>query len=249
MTRTSGPRGWSPGQTSTRFADTKPSSFNAKTRSVDAVLSMGSPVKRIFGIEKLLISPDAVDLSRMQNGSMIPLLDSHQSGSIGNALGRVTKTWFNRGALWGSLVFNKTPNGQTAMGMVQRGEIAGISCGYAVDAWRVIDEAGRTIDSEVERIRWDEDDLIFEVTRWSIHEISLVNCPADILSGVRSMTSSGLDRVFVGTINRANDALVRMQVRQRMRERQTAYDDRRAVTGVSDRPAASAWRRASSVFP
>jgi phage head maturation protease len=223
------PRGWSVGQTSTRFADTKPSSFNAATRSVDAVLSCGSPVARIFGIEKLLISPEAVDLSRMQNGSMIPLLDSHQAGSIGNALGRVTKAWFNRGALWGSLAFNETPQGGMAMGMVQRGEIAGISCGYAVTAWKITTESGRVIDPDVERIGWDEDGLEFLATAWALHEISLVNIPADILSGVRSITSSGLDRAALsGFPGHAGDALVRMQARQRM------YERAQAVIGGTD---------------
>ena len=248
MTRTSpGPRGWSPGQTSTRFADSKPSSFNAKTRSVDAVLSRGTSVSRIFGIEKLLITPEAVDLSRMENGSMIPVLDSHQAGSIGNALGRVTKTWFERGALWGTLTFNETPQGELAMGMICRREIAGVSVGYAVDSWRVTSD-GRVIDPEVERIRWDEDGLEFLATSWSLHERSICTVPADPLSGIRSF-GTGLDRAtFVGTSNRADDALVRMQVRQRMQERQTAYDDRRAAISSSDRPA-GAWRRASTVFP
>jgi phage head maturation protease len=237
------------GQTATRFADTKPSSFDAATRSVDAVLSCGSPVARIFGIERLQISPEAVDLSRMKGGSMIPLLDSHQAGSIGNALGRVTKTWFARGALMGTLLFNKTPIGSLAMGMVSRGEIAGISCGYCVRDWEIKDSDGRAIDPDVERIRWDDDALVFTATRWALHECSLVNIPADPLSGVRSL-GTGLDRATsIGISNRADDALVRMQARQRMYERQKAYDDRRAVTGTSDRPAGSSWRRASSVFP
>jgi hypothetical protein len=99
------------------------------------------------------------------------------------------------------------------------------------------------IDPEVERVRWDEDSLTFEATRWSLHEISLVNVPADILSGVRSMTSSGLDRAaFIGA---PGDVLVRAQARQRMHERQNAHDQR-----LADQPA-NVWRRGSpsKVFP
>jgi hypothetical protein len=131
MTRSSpGPRGWSLGQTATRFADTKPTSFDKASRTVDCVISMGSPVVRFYGVEKLRVSPEAVDLSRMENGSMIPLLDSHQAGGINNALGRFQKIWFNRGALMGQIRFNETASGEQAMGMVARGEIAGISAGY-----------------------------------------------------------------------------------------------------------------------
>jgi hypothetical protein len=247
MTHTSaGPRGWSVGKTETRFADSKPTSFDAKTRTVDCVISMGSPVQRFYGTECLRITPEAVNLDRMKGGSMIPLLDSHQAGGINNALGRFQKVWFNRGALMGQIRFNETANGQQAMGMVQRGEIAGISAGYAVREWEITDEKGKVIDPEVERIRWDEDGLKFTATLWDLHEGSLVSVPADPKSSIRSF-GSGVDHAaFIGTS--ANEVLARMQARQRMQERQTAYDDRRAVIGSSDRPA-GAWRRGSTVFP
>jgi hypothetical protein len=244
MTRTGPPP---TGRTETRFADSKPSSYDAKNRSVNCIISMGSPVARFYGTEVLRISPAAVNLDRMKGGSMIPVLDSHQAGSIANALGKITKTWFNRGALWGTIAFNQTPNGKLAEGMTARGEISGISAGYCVNEWEITDEKGKVIDPEVERIRWDETGLTFTASSWSLHECSICTIPADPLSGIRAM-GSGVDRAFVGTINRANDVLVRMQVRQRMQERQTAYDDRRALIGGSDRPA-GAWRRASTVFP
>jgi hypothetical protein len=247
MSMTSGPRGWSPGQTSTRFADTKPSSFDVKARTVDCVISCGSPVTRFYGTECLRITPEAVNLDRMKGGSMIPLLDSHQAGGINNALGRFQKIWFDRGALMGQIRFNETANGQQAMGMVQRGEIAGISAGYAVNEWEITDKKGTVIDPEVERIRWDEDGLTFTATRWDLHEGSLVSVPADPKSSIRSF-GSGLDRASVGTINRDNDVLARMLARQRMSERQSAGFDERPV---ADRPAGSAWRRGSpsKVFP
>jgi phage head maturation protease len=249
MTRTSpGPRGWSPGKTETRFADSKPTSFDAKTRTVDCVISMGSPVQRFYGTECLRITPEAVDLSRMEGGSMIPLLDSHQAGGINNALGRFQKIWFNRGALMGQIRFNETANGQQAMGMVQRGEIAGISAGYAVREWLIQDAENNVIDPEVDRIRWDEDGLTFTAVKWDLHEGSLVSVPADPKSSIRSF-GTGVDHAaFIGTSNRVADALVRMQARQRMSERQTAYHERGAAIGSSDRPA-GAWRRPSSVFP
>jgi hypothetical protein len=218
----SGPRGWSPGQTATRFADTKPTSFNADDRTVDCVISMGSPVQRFYGVEKLRISTDAVDLSRMENGSMIPLLDSHQSGGIASALGRFTKTWITRGALMGQIKFNETPNGELAMGMVARGEIAGISAGYSISEWLVHDSEGNTIDPDVRR--WDDGELLtYTANRWMLHEGSLCSVPADALSGIRSF-GTGHDRAaFIGISIRADDVLVRMLVRQRMSERHSAH--------------------------
>ena len=273
-TTSPGPRGWSPGQTATRFADTKPTSFNADNHTVDCVISMGSPVTRFYGTEVLRITPEAVDLSRMENGSMIPLLDSHQGVGIGNALGRFTKTWITRGALMGTIAFNQTPNGKLAEGMVERNEIAGISAGYCVNEWEIKDSEGRIIDPEVDRMRWDDDNLVFTATRWTLHEASLVSVPADQFSGIRAFGSNAdrdraLPQVDVlshgairvtkrfgnasisydyppkAIIKPDNDVLARMQTRQRMRERQAAHDDRRAEPAFPP----GAWRRASSVFP
>ena len=112
------PRGWNAGATDTRFADVSPSSYDKKAHSVECVISMGSPVVRFYGTEVLRIDDKSVDLERMKNGSMIPLLDSHQSGGIANALGRFSDTWIKRGALMGRIIFNQTPNGQLAEGMV-----------------------------------------------------------------------------------------------------------------------------------
>jgi phage head maturation protease len=221
------------GRTETRFADSKPTSFDAKTRTVDCVISMGSPVTRFYGTECLRVTPEAVDLSRMEGGSMIPLLDSHQAGGINNALGRFTKTWITRGALMGTARFNETPNGELAMGMVARGEIAGISAGYAVNEWEITDENGRVIDPEVERIRWDEDGLIFTASSWSLHEASLVTVPADPKSSIRSF-GTGRDRAtFIGTSNHA-EIRARMNARQVIHLRQSMYDRQARVIGNSD---------------
>jgi hypothetical protein len=244
MTRTGPPP---TGKSETRFADSKPSSYDAKNRTVDCIISMGSPVARFYGVEVLRISPEAVDLSRMRGGSMIPVLDSHQAGSIGNALGKITKTWFKSGALWGTIAFNQTPSGKLAEGMVARSEISGISAGYCVRDWQITDSEGHVVDPDVDRIRWDEDGLIFTATKWELHECSICTIPADPLSGIRSLGSNA-DRAFVGTTKPDNDTLTRMQCRQRMHERSAAHHDRSPAISV-DRLAGTAWRRASRIFP
>jgi phage head maturation protease len=207
-----GPRGWSPGQTINRFIDAKPSSYNKATHTVDCVISRGSPVQRFYGTEILRIDERSVDLSRMENGSMIPLLDSHQSGGIASALGRFLDIRIARGALLGEILFNQTPNGKMAEGMVERGEIVGISAGYSVQSWEITDEAGKVVDPDVQQIRWD-DDLTFTATRWCLHEASLVSVPADHLSGIRSFGTSG---------DTAEDIRARMGARARISARNSA---------------------------
>jgi phage head maturation protease len=176
------------------LSNAAPSSYDAASHTADCVISMGSPVARFYGTEVLRISPESVGLDRMKNGSQIPLLDSHQSGAIAHALGRFTEIWFARGALMGKIVFNQTPNGKLAEGMVARGEIAGISAGYAVRDWEITDDAGKILDPENTQIRWD-DNLTFTATRWDLHEGSLVSVPADHLSGIRSLGNVDADLV------------------------------------------------------
>jgi hypothetical protein len=216
----SGPRGWNAATVSHRFADASPSSYNSETHTVDCVISMGSPVVRFYGTEVLRISPEAVGLDRMSNGSIIPLLDSHQAGGINNALGRFTNTWFKRGGLMGTIAFNQTPNGKLAEGMVASGEIAGISAGYCVRSWQITDQDNNVIDPEVTSVRWD-DDLTFTATKWDLHEASLVSVPADHLSGIRSL--GGGDRAFIGG-GHVGAARQRMETRERMHVRQAMHD-------------------------
>lgn len=201
---TTKPKGWNVGATDTRFADTAPSSYDKKARTVDAVLSMGTPVARFYGTEVLRISPQAVDLGRMKSAG-IPLLDSHQGVGINNHLGRLQSTSFGRGSLNGTFIFDDTDRGRHAEGMVARGEVRGISVGYAVREWQVTDGDGNVIDPEIQRINFD-DDLTFTATNWELNECSLVSVPADASSYMRSL-GSNVDRQLPVVDMLANGAI------------------------------------------
>jgi phage head maturation protease len=207
----------------TRFAG-GPQSYDRDARAVDAVLSKGSPVKRDYGTEVLRIAPGAVVLDRLADGG-IPVLDSHNQFGINNALGRVQKAWFDKGALMGRLTFNDTDEGRKAEGMVARGEISGVSAGYRVNQWEVRDGDGDVVDPN--RLRWDDqdNDLTFTATNWELLEVSLVTIPADAKSLIRSYAGrdialppgSGSDRKLVRKVR------ARMRIRQRMLNRHMAF--------------------------
>jgi len=171
-----------------RLAETKTiavgaTSYNKRQHTVEAVISTGSPVKRAYGTEMLRISPQAVDLSRLEQGG-IPLLDHHNQGGIDQVLGRLVDAWFDSGALLGTFKFAQTKQGQKAEGMIARGEITGVSAGYRVDQWVVTDADGDIVDER--DVRWD-DNLTFTATRWQLFEASLVGVPADGMSMIRSL--------------------------------------------------------------
>lgn len=212
----------------TRFADIAPSSYNKKTHSFDAVISMGSAVKRFYGTELLRIAPDAVDLGRMQNGG-IPLLDHHKQDGIDSILGRTTETWFKNGALLGRFKFAETDQGRKAEGMVARGEVAGISAGYRVDDWQITDADGKVLDPEKDNMRWD-DDLTFTATRWQLFEASLVGVPADGTATVRSL-GSGRDRAVPEIDELARGAI---KVTKRIGEFEVTYEYPRVKSPLDD---------------
>lgn len=189
-----------------------PLSYNKSDHSVEAVISMGSPVKRVYGTEVLRISPQAVDLTRMASGG-IPLLDHHSQAGIDSMLGKLTDAWFERGALVGRFRFNQTPEGKKAEGMVARGELSGVSAGYTVNEWQITDADGDVVDER--DVRWD-DELTFTATRWMLFEASLVSVPADAASSIRSL--GGRDPV-IADIRARMLARERMSIRARMVDR------------------------------
>jgi hypothetical protein len=202
-----GPKGWHPGLLERRFVGTAPSSYDAEARTVVCVISAGAPVKRFYGIEKLRIDSQSVDLDRVRRG-VAPLLDSHQSGGISSALGKISDAWIQNGLLMGRLSFNQTEAGRSAEGMIRRSEISGVSAGYQVHSWEISDEDGRVVDADAASY---DDNLTFTATKWSLLECSLVSVPADSLASVRSLGD--------GAPNFIRDTLARMTARQNMSDR------------------------------
>lgn len=205
----------------TRLLDLSPTSYNQELRTVDAVLSKGSPVARFYGTEVLKISRDAIDLSRVF-GAGIPVLDSHQQIGLSNALGVVRAAWIEGGALLGTLQFNQTSEGRKAEGMIARNEVNGISIGYRVENWEITDLEGRVVDPAIDHMRWDDNDLTFTASKWSLLECSVCNIPADDHAGIRAFG----DRANAPFYSAIADVRARMIARQNMHDRQQAMLER-----------------------
>jgi hypothetical protein len=211
-----GPKGWRQDQILHRLdsgSALTPLSYDAKARTVDAILSVGAPVARMYGTEILRIDPASVDLGRVRAG-LAPLLDSHQGTSITNVLGRIGKTWFNGGELWGRLIFADTAPAREAEKMVASGMITGTSLGYRVTRWQITSSDGTVIDPEKDHVRWD-DDLTYTAIRFEILETSLVAVPADAAALIRKL-GNGFDHVEA--------ARERMQSRERMAARASGLE-------------------------
>jgi phage head maturation protease len=222
--------------TKLRLRDFDPEIAATGDMSCSAVISTGSAVRREYGFERLEISREAVDLSRIDSAG-IPVLDSHRIDSIGSSLGRVTSVWTKDGELRGRLAFNATDSGRRAFGLIERGEVRGLSPGYRVEEWEIRDQAGNVVDPEKEYGRWTDDDLTFVAVRWQLLEISLCAVPQD--GHAVCDVAGGEDRAFpIAPPDPHRDIRERMEIRTRMLLRMNGVPSRGNVAGQS----LSLWR-------
>lgn len=160
-----------------RDASFVPATYDETARTVDAVLSAGTAVRRWSYIEQLDISDAAIDLTRAESG-LVKLLDTHNQWEADAVLGSVSDVRIEDGQLVGKLHFGETDRAVRVAGMVQRGELKGISIGYRVTKWEVV------VPSQDDKFE------TWRAAGWELLEVSLVSVPADPNAGVRSATSN-----------------------------------------------------------
>lgn len=172
------PRGFNPAQTQSRAARFSGKSYDETTRTAEVVISTGEGVRRWFGIERLAISEEAVDLSRVAAGH-VRFLDHHNQWSMDGVLGVVEEARIENGALVGRVRFAATEAGERAAQMVKSENLTGISAGYHIP------------DGGWERLSIDPDTGVetWQASRWELVEVSLVSVPAEKSAGVRSFST------------------------------------------------------------
>lgn len=127
--------------------------------------------------EELVVSADAVDMSRFEAGA-VQVIDNHRTyGGVGAILGIAQRGWITGG------------EGRALIRLSQRDELAGvvrdiaagiirnISVGYTVERYEITRAIDRTDGSKLP---------LYRAVRWTPAEISFVTVPADALAGTRS---------------------------------------------------------------
>lgn len=171
------PDGFVPGSTLDRRATVEVAArfasgtYNATTRTVEALISTGARVRRWGIFEELAITPEAIDLGRVAQGQ-VRLLDSHEQDSIDDVLGVVLRVWIADGQLLAEIRFADTQAGRNAEAMVSSGDISGVSIGYRVMTWSIVQ-----VEDEVE---------VWRAANWELMEVSLVAVPADPAAMIRA---------------------------------------------------------------
>lgn len=162
-----------PAAVQSRFLAFGGNSYDADSRTIEAVLATGVRVQRYWWSEELDMASSAIDLGRVAQ-NQCRFLFGHDHG---DPIGVVEQARLINGELVARLRFAQTPRGDELAGMVQRGELTGISIGYQVRKWTLVE----VIDGDHE---------IWRATEWELLEASLVTVPADPNAGVRSAATA-----------------------------------------------------------
>lgn len=178
-----------------------PETVDEAAREVDVIFTTGAQVRRRDWragedyLEELVVSAEAIDLGRLNNGA--PCLDTHYSYSVDEVVAAVVPGSARVEAGKGVCRVKFPPAGvdarsDSAWGKVSAGVLRNISVGY-----RII---------EFVEIRNGADTPIRRVTRWEPMEISLVPMGADDGAVVRSADDKrGERREFAATFKRSGE--------------------------------------------
>jgi phage head maturation protease len=163
----------------TRSGTLAPTSADAQARTVEVIWSTGAPVRRrdMAGqyIERLSLTPEAVDLSRLQGASV---LDAHRQSAVRDVLGSVRSATVDGERGTAVIKFSARPEVEPIWQDVMAGILRHVSVGYSVEDWAETTERGARVLTAV---------------RWTPHEISLVPTPADPGAHIR-MESNMTDK-------------------------------------------------------
>lgn len=172
----------------TREASIVPDTFRDDDNTVEVVWTTGAKVRRYDWYndtpyeEELVVSADAVDMSRFDAGA-VQVLDSHSVwGGVRNIMGIATRGWLDAGKGRAKLKLSQRDDLVGYVRDIKAGVIRLISVGYSVQRYEKVRAADRTDGGTIP---------LYRAVRWTPAEISFVAVPADANAGTRSANPQG----------------------------------------------------------
>jgi phage major head subunit gpT-like protein len=166
-----------------REAQVVPASFNEVDGTVDVVWTTGARIRRFDwwrGVEyeeELAVTPDAVNMSRFEAGS-VQVLDSHSVyGGVRAILGIAIRGSIKSGEGLATLRLSTDPAKAGVVGDVRAGIIRNISVGYSVDKYDITAARDRKDGGKVD---------LYRAVLWTPGELSFVPINADMDAGTRA---------------------------------------------------------------
>ena len=142
-----------------RTISPRPSTLDAQSRTIEAIVSTGAETARPGYLERLDLR--GADLSRLIGG---PVLDAHRSASPRDQLGVVEAAELRPEGRWVRIRFRSNDAAQAVLSDIGDGTLRGLSIGYSVAEWQESRDGNRRIRT---------------AKRWTPLEVSIVPVPAD----------------------------------------------------------------------
>ena len=156
-----------------RQRSAKLENFDEATRTVTLSFASETPCLDWWGDKEILrCNDEAMDTKRFTDGVM-PILYNHNRDIV---VGKPTKIWTENGRAMATIEFATTEKAEEIMGLVRDGFLHGVSVGYRVLQWEVVEKNATSADG-IEGPAWI-------ANRWEVFEISIVTVPADGSVGV-----------------------------------------------------------------
>ncbi len=166
-----------------RAATLEPATFNAAENTVEVVWTQGATVRRYDYWndkpyeEALSVTPEAVDMTRFDAGT-VQVLDGHRTyGGVSAILGIAERGWIEGGEGRATIRLSQRPELAGIVSDIRAGVIRAISFGYSVERYEITRAQDRT-----DGVNMD----LYRAARWTPQEISFVAVPADAGAGTRS---------------------------------------------------------------
>jgi hypothetical protein len=179
----------------TRAAVLDPSTFNEAANTIDCVwTNTGALVRRydwyrdtVFD-EELVVTPEAVDMSRFDAG-VVQVLDNHRVyGGVDSIMGVAASGSIEGGKGIATLRLSTRPEMAGKVGDIKAGIIRSISFGYLVTRYEITPAVDRTDGGTVP---------LYRAIAWQPYEISFVTVPADANASTREQPANGMPCEFI----------------------------------------------------
>lgn len=170
-----------------REATLVPSTYNADDNTVEVIWTTGAR-RRAYDWwadtvyeEELVVSPEAVDMTRFESG-VVQVLDNHRVyGGVSAILGIAQRGWISGGEGRATLRLSQRDEVAGIVRDIQAGIIRSISFGYTVQRYEITRAQDRTDGVNLP---------LYRAVLWMPQEISFVTVPADPDAHSRSATAS-----------------------------------------------------------
>jgi hypothetical protein len=176
-----------------REAQLVPATFNEAENTVEAVWTTGSRVRRYDWWtetayeEELAVTPEAVDMSRFDAGT-VQVLDGHRVyGGVSAILGIAVRGSIENGEGKATLRLSTRPEMAGIVADIKAGIIRSISFGYNVSKYEITRAIDRTDGINMP---------LYRAVSWQPYEISFVTVPADADASTRGQPANGLPCEF-----------------------------------------------------